>query len=92
MTWQATVLTRLYYHRKKFQSIFSIIKQLRSGKQSPVNLVITKLRTKEDLIQKIRLILGKISAKLGRSALASDIHKGVKLKKVSKDVKLEEVS
>lgn len=45
-----------------------------------------------DLIQKIRLILGKISAKLGRSALASDIHKGVKLKKVSKDVKLEEVS
>jgi UPF0755 protein len=34
-------------------SIFSIIKQLRSGKQSPVNLVITKLRTKEDLIEKI---------------------------------------
>lgn len=34
-------------------SIFSLVKMLRSGRQSPVNLVITKLRTKEDLAKKI---------------------------------------
>ncbi len=35
------------------KSIFSILRQLRSGVQTPVNLVITKLRTKEELAQKI---------------------------------------
>ena len=34
-------------------SVFSLVKMLRSGSQSPVNLIITKLRTKEDLAQKI---------------------------------------
>lgn len=34
-------------------SLYRLIKMLRSGKQTPVNLVITKLRTKEDLAKKI---------------------------------------
>jgi UPF0755 protein len=34
-------------------SVVNLVKMLRSGKQSPVNLVITKLRTKEDLAKKI---------------------------------------
>lgn len=34
-------------------SIFKLIRMLRSGNQSPVNLVINKLRTKEDLAKKI---------------------------------------
>ncbi|MBA2562805.1 MAG: endolytic transglycosylase MltG [Chitinophagaceae bacterium] len=34
-------------------SLVSLIRMLRAGNQSPVNLVITKLRTKEDLAQKI---------------------------------------
>ncbi len=34
-------------------SLYHLIKILRSGKQVPVNLVITKLRTKEDLAKKI---------------------------------------
>lgn len=34
-------------------SMISLIRMLRSGNQSPVNLVITKLRTKEDLAKKI---------------------------------------
>ncbi len=34
-------------------SIFNVIKILKAGRQTPVNLVITKLRTKEDLAQKI---------------------------------------
>ena len=34
-------------------SIYNLVKMLRSGKQVPVNLVITKLRTKEDLARKI---------------------------------------
>lgn len=34
-------------------SLYHLIKMLRSGKQAPVNLVITKLRTKEDLAKKI---------------------------------------
>lgn len=34
-------------------SLISLIRMLRAGNQSPVNLVITKLRTKEDLAQKI---------------------------------------
>ncbi len=34
-------------------STYELVKILRNGKQEPVNLVITKLRTKEDLAQKI---------------------------------------
>lgn len=34
-------------------SVVSLVKMLRSGRQSPVNLVITKLRIKEDLAKKI---------------------------------------
>lgn len=34
-------------------SLYHLVKMLRSGRQSPVNLVITKLRTKEDLAKKI---------------------------------------
>ncbi|HQW84269.1 MAG TPA: endolytic transglycosylase MltG [Ferruginibacter sp.] len=34
-------------------SLFKLLRMLRSGKQAPVNLVITKLRTTEDLAQKI---------------------------------------
>jgi UPF0755 protein len=34
-------------------SIYHLVKMLRSGRQVPVNLVITKLRTKEDLAKKI---------------------------------------
>ncbi|MBK7883118.1 MAG: endolytic transglycosylase MltG [Chitinophagaceae bacterium] len=34
-------------------SIYELLKILRNGKQSPINLVINKLRTKEDLAQKI---------------------------------------
>ena len=33
-------------------SLFSLVKMLRSGRQAPVNLVITKLRTKEDFAKK----------------------------------------
>ncbi len=36
-------------------SVVSLIRMLRAGNQFPVNLVITKLRTKEDLAQKIGL-------------------------------------
>jgi UPF0755 protein len=35
------------------ESIYTIIKKLRSGRQTPVRLVINKLRTKEDLAKKI---------------------------------------
>jgi UPF0755 protein len=34
-------------------SVVNLVKMLRSGRQSPVNLVITKLRTKEELAKKI---------------------------------------
>ncbi|MEO8962786.1 MAG: endolytic transglycosylase MltG [Ginsengibacter sp.] len=34
-------------------SLYHLVKMLRSGRQTPVNLVITKLRTKEDLAKKI---------------------------------------
>lgn len=34
-------------------SLYHLVKMLRSGRQVPVNLVITKLRTKEDLAKKI---------------------------------------
>jgi UPF0755 protein len=41
------------YVFKSGTSLFKIVRTLRSGSQTPVNLVITKLRTKEDLAQKI---------------------------------------
>ncbi|MEO7766572.1 MAG: endolytic transglycosylase MltG, partial [Ferruginibacter sp.] len=41
------------YLIEKGSSIYTIIKKLRSGRQTPVNLVINKLRTKEDLAKKI---------------------------------------
>ena len=41
------------YQINKGASLFNIVRLLRSGHQTPVNLVITKLRTKEDLAQKI---------------------------------------
>ena len=34
-------------------SVFNLLRMLRSGRQSPVNLVISKLRTKEDLAKKL---------------------------------------
>ena len=37
----------------KGASIFNIVKLLRSGRQTPINLVINKLRIKEDLAKKI---------------------------------------
>lgn len=37
------------YEIKKGSSLLSVIRKLRNGQQSPVNLIITKLRTKEDL-------------------------------------------
>jgi len=36
------------YEIKKGASLLSVVRMLRNGQQSPVNLVITKLRTKED--------------------------------------------
>ncbi len=41
------------YEIKNGMSIFNLIRMLRSGNQSPVNLVINKIRLKEDLAQKI---------------------------------------
>ena len=41
------------YLVKNGSSVLSLLRMLRSGNQSPVNLVITKLRLKEDLAQKI---------------------------------------
>jgi len=41
------------YEIKNGMSIFNLVRMLRSGNQAAVNLVITKLRTKEDLAQKI---------------------------------------
>ena len=40
------------YKLKKGLSIFSLVRMFRSGNQAQVNLVITKLRTKEDLARK----------------------------------------
>ncbi len=40
------------YSFKKGESIYSIIKTLKSGKQTPVNFIINKIRTKEDLAKK----------------------------------------
>ena len=37
------------YNIKKGSSLISIVRMLKNGQQDPVNLVITKLRTKEDL-------------------------------------------
>ena len=41
------------YEIKSGMSIFNLVRMLRSGNQAPVNFIITKLRTKEDLAQKI---------------------------------------
>ena len=41
------------YQIKKGTSLLSLLRMLRSGNQAPVNLVINKLRLKEDLAQKI---------------------------------------
>ncbi len=41
------------YKITKGMSVYSLVKKLRSGKQESVNLVITKLRTKEDLAKRI---------------------------------------
>lgn len=41
------------YQIKDGGSIFNLLRMLRSGNQAPVNLVINKLRLKEDLAQKI---------------------------------------
>lgn len=41
------------YKITKGMSIYTLVKKLRSGKQESVNLVITKLRTKEDLAKRI---------------------------------------
>lgn len=41
------------YKIKSGMSLYNLIRMLRSGNQAPVNLVINKLRTKEDLAQKI---------------------------------------
>ncbi len=41
------------YRISKGMSIVSLVRMLRAGRQEPVNLVITKLRTKEDLARKI---------------------------------------
>jgi len=41
------------YEIKNGSSLYNLVKMLRSGRQSPVRLVINKLRTKEDLAQKI---------------------------------------
>lgn len=41
------------YEIKSGSSLFSLLRMLRSGNQTPVNLVINKLRLKEDLAQKI---------------------------------------
>lgn len=43
------------YNIVKGASIFNVIKILKSGRQTPVNLVIIKIRTKEELAQKIAL-------------------------------------
>ncbi len=41
------------YEIKNGMSVLNLVRMLRSGNQSPVNLVITKLRTKEDLAKRI---------------------------------------
>ncbi|MBS1755713.1 MAG: endolytic transglycosylase MltG [Bacteroidetes bacterium] len=41
------------YEIKNGSSLLSLVRKLKSGNQSPVKLVINKLRTKEDLAQKI---------------------------------------
>lgn len=41
------------YQVKNGTSVFQLVRMLRAGNQSPVNLVINKLRVKEDLAQKI---------------------------------------
>lgn len=40
------------YQIKEGMSLFNLVRMLRAGNQAPVNLIITKLRTKQDLVQK----------------------------------------
>ncbi|MCW3117107.1 MAG: hypothetical protein JWM28_1189 [Chitinophagaceae bacterium] len=40
------------YKVKKGMSLFNLVRMLKNGQQTPVNLVITKLRTKEDFAKK----------------------------------------
>jgi UPF0755 protein len=47
------------YHIKKGMSNFDIVRMLRNGRQSPVKIVINKLRTKQDLV---RVIGGSLEA------------------------------
>lgn len=60
--WFDFIAKRMKYHKaikagryeiKKGMSLFSLTRLLKNGRQSPVNLVITKLRIKEDLAKKI---------------------------------------
>lgn len=41
------------YEIKKGMSLFELVTMLRNGKQAPINLVITKLRTKESLADRV---------------------------------------
>ncbi|MGN6532421.1 MAG: endolytic transglycosylase MltG [Ginsengibacter sp.] len=41
------------YEIKKGSSLLTIVRMLRNGRQTPVNLVITKIRTKEDLARMV---------------------------------------
>lgn len=54
------------YQVKDGTSLFSLIRMLRSGRQAPVNLVITKLRTREDLAQKMAVNFEADSAAFAR--------------------------
>lgn len=61
------------YKITRGMSNFEIVKLLRSGRQTPVMLVITKLRTKQDLIRKICTSLEADSAAL-RALLADQVY------------------
>lgn len=49
----ATAVKAGRYQIKNGMSVFNLVRMLRSGNQSAVNLIITNLRTKEDLAEKI---------------------------------------
>lgn len=60
------------YVIEKGASIYSIVNLLRSGRQTPVNLVITKLRTRQDLIKKIAANFECESDKISRFLNSND--------------------
>lgn len=66
------------YQVKNGMSLFGLIRMLRSGNQAPVNLVITKLRTKEDLAQKLAANFesdsGSFAKAINNPALLRDWH------------------